>query len=642
MTTPKRDARALLATGGLLLIPLAALWLLVAPARHHAPGGPAPLRPDAGQSAAPERPAPPPPRIAAGAPTQGGWTLRAMTVVPQSSVTSLPAALATQTTMPQPATASAPTFQGTPGAVGLWLDVRGGLGVKTLTIPVDGRRRVFPFGRFLLTAQPMPPPPNRPFSVLVDWRGSGGKSLSGRDGPPPYEVSSSPPFTAPGQGLGETVTLTPPALAGRFRVTAQPLSAGGRPTGRAVRLFCQSATATVLLAQLPPGYSAATQQFRVTAADSRAPGGGAAWRIAGLPPATENGTSAPAEAARVGPFALRGAAVEAEDTSGVGAPEMPAVNHIRPMPPANLDRHWYTGVPTVRVRLTARAVAPPAPGQSWRFQLNRVTPQWGVPPSLMVSPADGPEKPLGLFPLAAPGQGGPEWALQDGEVGAAYPGQQRRVTLEGTAIRFAERTETVTFHDADVVWDAGFGGDRIVWRHPETQTTPSGIIVAVLNGRPGRRERYDAQFGGGGSPGGRDAAPPALSAAWYDRGHAELLLAWRLPAMFDSERHALPASPRVAGMPRGTGPLTITWDDARPDPWMRVTAPPGATSAEALTEAGFSLLRLSVGAPQRPPGTPLPRHLPTLTLQILLREEQERRPVRLVVPVRGLPLKIAP
>lgn len=33
MTAPKRDARALLATGGLLLIPLAALWLVLSPPR---------------------------------------------------------------------------------------------------------------------------------------------------------------------------------------------------------------------------------------------------------------------------------------------------------------------------------------------------------------------------------------------------------------------------------------------------------------------------------------------------------------------------------------------------------------------------------------------------------------------------------
>ncbi len=33
--------------------------------------------------------------------------------------------------------------------------------------------------------------------------------------------------------------------------------------------------------------------------------------------------------------------------------------------------------------------------------------------------------------------------------------------------------------------------------------------------------------------------------------------------------------------------------------------------------------------------TPLPRHLPALTFQITLREEQERRPFHLVVPVRA-------
>jgi len=688
MTTPKRDARARLAAGGLLLIPLAALWLLVAPARHHAPGGPAPLRPDAAQTPTPERlgtpggadapgvpvglnqpgPPAPPPRVAAGTPAQTDWTLLAVTVVPRNGVPTPPAPLAPPVGVVEPpGVARNPYLQGAPGAVGLWIGVRGGLGVKTLTIPVDGRRHAYPFGRFFVVSSPPLParpggrgsaprrqaassPPGRPAGAWTRWEGPGGMSLFDMGGQPPYALSVSAQPAAPGQPPAQTVTLMPSPLSGRFRVTAQPLSAEGSPTGRVVGLLCQPVTATALFAQIPLGYNAATHQFRVTVAragdKAGAGNGGAAWQIGDLPPATENkmtenGTDALplAAASRVGPFLFHAVAAEAEDTSG----GVDSVNR-HPNPNAgpnslNTDGHFWTGVPTVRYLLTARAASPPAAGQSWRFQLDRVTPQWGAPRSLRVSPADGPDKPLGLFPLPWPkGPGGPEWTLQDGEVGAAYPGQQRRVTMEGTAIRFAERTEAVTFHDADVVWDAGFGGDRIVWRHPETQTTPSGIIVAVLNGRPGRRDTTDLQPGGQGWP-------PGGQGWWYDRGNAELLLAWRVPARFESERHAVPTAPRVAGMPRGTGPLTITWDDARPDPWMRVTAPPGATDAGPLTEAGFSLLRLSVGATPGTlgaPGTPLPRHLPTLTLQIPLREEQERRPVRLVVPVRSLPLKIAP
>ncbi len=702
MTTPKRDARALLATGGLLLIPLAALWLLVSPARHHDPGGPAPLRPDAAQNprpggmgtpadpgtpAKPTDPAKPgvpapPPRVAAGTPAQADWTLLAVTVVPRNGVPTPPAPLAPPVGVVEPpGMARNPYLRGAPGAVGLWIGVRGGLGVKTLTIPVDGRRHAYPFGHFFVVSSPPPSsPPGRLAGAWTRWEGPGGMSLFDMGGQPPYEITVSAQPAAPGRTPAQTVTLMPSPISGRFRVTAQPLSAEGRPTGQVVGLLCQPVTATALFAQIPVGYSAATHQFRVTVAraggKAGAKNGSAAWQIADVPPAAQNGTDTlpPAVAARVGPFIFHAAAAEAEDTSG----GVDSVNR-HPNPNAgpnslNMDGHLWTGVPTVRYLLTARAASPPAAGQSWLFQLDRVTPQWGAPPSLLVSPANGPDQPLGLFPLPSP-YGRPasqEWTLQDGEVGTAYPGQQRRVTLEGTAIRFAERTETVTFHDADVVWDAGFGGDRIVWHHPETQTTPSGIAVTVLNGRPGRRDTTDA--------------PPGGQGWWYDRGNAELLLAWRLPPGVVSGPRAALNAPRVAQPPQGVAPLLASWDNTRSDPYGRTTAPPGGVDSRPLTQAGFSLLRLSVwaaGMPKRtplpPPQTPkrtplpgrpgapprfsnpedlppyswrdgpfvltaapLPRHLPTLTLQIPLHEEQERRPVRLVVPVRGLSIKIAP
>jgi len=237
--------------------------------------------------------------------------------------------------------------------------------------------------------------------------------------------------------------------------------------------------------------------------------------------------------------------------------------------------------------------------------------------------------------------------LEDGEVGAAYPGQQHWIKIDGAALRSGERTETLTFHDAEVVRDAGFGGDRLVWRRPETQTTPSGIAVTVLNGRRGRRDTTGAR------PGGQDW--------WYDRGNAELLLAWRMPPGFVSGQHAGRDAPRVAAPPQGTAPLLASWDSTRPDPYAGAVAPPGGVDARPLARASYSLLRLSVWSPQTPKrtplppsslppsslppyswregfdvltATPLPRRLKTLTLQITLREEQEQIPVHLVVPVR--------
>lgn len=663
MSGPKRDFRTLLATGGLLLIPLAALWLLASPRPPQVgkavrlPGGSTtggPSRTTGGFDAG--EPPLPPHRVAAGAPTQTEWTLLAATILPRSGYPSPPSSVAPPAGGPQEA-ARNPFLRGEAGALGLWIGVRGGLGVRTLRVPADGLSHAYPLGGAVFTVQSFP----RSNGYTFQWTGAGGLPLPG--GRPPYQAVFQ---TSPGVQI---VTLMPAPLAHSFRVTAQPLSAGGRPTGRPVVLVCQPVTTDVLFAQIPPG-DAATCQFQVTAARTGAimrgaAKAGAAWRLAGLPPPAQTRKDAATPAARLGPFDLRAVAAEAEDTSGSTDP----ANWHPPGPagaaqnvgtPQNMDGHLWTGVPTVRYRLTARAVTPPVPGQSWLLRLDRVRPQWGaaLPP-----PTAGKEQALGLFPLSEASLGPGARVLQDGEVGAAYSGQQRWLRLDGAALRRAERTETVTFHDAEVVWDAGFGGDRIVWRHPETQTTASGISVTVLNGRSGKRDAPDPQ--------------PSSPSWWYDRGNAELLLAWHLPPGFVSGARATLDAPRVAGPPQGiappgavpmrgltgAGPLLTSWDSLRPDPYAGAVAPPGGVDARPLTQIGYSFLRLSVWGPQTPKrtmlprtplppetlppyswregpevfsATPLPRHLSTLSLQITLREEQEQRPVHLLVPVRPI------
>jgi len=209
------------------------------------------------------------------------------------------------------------------------------------------------------------------------------------------------------------------------------------------------------------------------------------------------------------------------------------------------------------------------------------------------------------------------------------------VKVDGAALRSAWHRETLTFHDAEVVHDAAFGGDRLVWQHSETETTPSGISVSVLNGRPGMSDQ------GAGYPG----AP-----VWrFDRGSAEMLLAWRLPPGVASEEHAAFNDPREADFPRAVGALGSECDISHPLRWDALLAP-GGPGARALQQAGYGPLRFSVrstvaapldfsrlprheGLFQMPP-TPLPTHLKTITLQIGVREEQERHPFHLWVPIR--------
>ena len=253
----------------------------------------------------------------------------------------------------------------------------------------------------------------------------------------------------------------------------------------------------------------------------------------------------------------------------------------------------------------------------------------------------------------------PQGPVQDAEIGIAYPGQQHWLKFDGLALRSSLHTETVTFHNADVVHEAAFGGDRVVWRQPEAQTTPSGITFLVLNGQPGGR--------------GTGAYPPPVSPSgnnslwWYDRGNAELLLAYRLPPGMKTGNEAKPNSPRVAEFPFGVTPLAASVDTLRPAPFALKVGVPGAVNARALQQAGYSFLRVSTwlsGPVKRTPkplvlrpggkpevlspyswregpeivtAQPLPRHLKTLSLQITVREQQEQRPFHLIVPVRASP-----
>lgn len=693
MPTPKRGPLPLLATGGLLLIPLAAFYFVVS-RRHPAASGPPPgvySTPSAGTTpggnggpavkpGVPEArlPAPhvPAPRLEAGNPVQTDFTL-AVTHLDARDPGS--AALAPPDEPGSPPRRSILYLSGAGEGTGLWIKVKGGLGYQTLSIPEDGRRHVYPFGRYVLEMIPQP----HSTWYTSHWLGPNGPVIYEEQHPYRIEFSELPdPVNRPGV---LTVTLIPNSLSRRFPIIAQPLSADGKAVGRPVSLLCQSFDATTLFAQIPAAYSAKTQQFRVTVASAGHKA--ASWRITGLPPAKRNGpdTLPFRTSARVGPYTLRAVAAEAEDSSGATDS-----GNFRPVRQAgavlsyskNQDGHVWTGVPTVRYLLIARADRPNPPDQTWLFQLDRVTPQWSVP---LAPPGEGQaaasEQPPDLFPLTGSYRqsqpGG--WTLQDGEVGATYPGQQRWLKIEGTALRSSLHTETVTLHNADVVHDAGFGGDRVVWQHPQTVTTPSGITVMVLNGRPGRRETTDST--------------PEDQSWWYNRGNAELLLAWRLPPGMVPGQSAPRNAPRVAEPPQGmepsradsaliAEPLLAAWDNNRPAPYAGAVAAPGGVDARPLASAGYSFLRLSVWAPTvpkrtlvpfpapmmsprpgRPPhpmrpflparlskpevlppyswrdgpyivtAAPLPRHLKTITLQITLREQQEKRPVRLIAPV---------
>jgi hypothetical protein len=241
--------------------------------------------------------------------------------------------------------------------------------------------------------------------------------------------------------------------------------------------------------------------------------------------------------------------------------------------------------------------------------------------------------PFAVFPVYNPQNRGPhagEWDQHDWQVGVAYPGQQRWVRVDGEFVRFAYRTEKVTFHDADVVQDSASGVNRLVWRTPETQTTPSGISVTVLNRRSGARVAKGDQN-------------------WrFEGGNVPLLLAWHLPAGCVATEHAPLDASLEAEPPRIAGTPPSAWNDAIPAPDWAALAVPGQADARALVRGGYVPLCLTASAASTPPvpedeggGASFvpppssPHSLKSVTLTIMVREQQEAHPFHLLLPVEA-------
>ena len=515
------------------------------------------------------------------------------------------------------------------GGTGLWIRVRGGIGFRTLTAPLDGERHSFPFGQetFVVSGTPR--------SYTYGWKGPDG-TTNASDAEQPYSVWSTGGVT--GDPKRAIFTLVPRQLSRQFHVTAQPLSVTGKPLGRSVVLICQPVTPTVLLVQVPTGYDAATRQMQVTAARVGVASTSATWRLADLPRSVPGlkGSLSPAVTAGYGPVVLRAAAAEWDDLGGTQDfvnrhPARPAGGEWFLGQPLNADGHGWTGVPTIRLLLRSRNNSKDFYHQNWMVRLDAMTPQWQTSPVSPVSPFITPCR---VFPVynpqnMLPSAGG--WDAHDWQVGVAYPGQQHWIRVDGEMIRFAYRKETITFHDAKVVQDSPSGVNRLVWPTPETETTPSGIAVTVLNRRLAKE---DPHAEGATSIGDLRARTSLCS--WPGICRRDLCL----PGPLLWTHLSRPIRPRK-------------WErllKARrsPAPDWSALAAPGQADAHSLERGGYVPLCLAVAAaPQPHPSVqadddgglvyvppPSPRRdLKTVTLTIFVREQQEIRPFHLLVPV---------
>ena len=226
--------------------------------------------------------APLPAVVAAGAMTQGPFTLMEVTNIDAQTGVTTPSDIDTASqALSFPVTAWG-------GGTGLWIRIQGGVAFHTLMPILDGQRHTYRYDGKIFT-----------------WKGTSDAAFSsgwyGPDG-----VSRLPeheqPYTVWGtskliKGVDQPIlTFVPRLLSRQFRVSTQPLSAAGRPLGPAINLICQPVVPGVLFAQIPSGYSSETKQMSVTASLVGTTAGGASWRLTDLPAssATDSGGLPPA------------------------------------------------------------------------------------------------------------------------------------------------------------------------------------------------------------------------------------------------------------------------------------------------------------------------------------------------------------
>ncbi len=605
------------------------------------------------------RPVGPPAQLVGGTRTQGPFTLTAITRDGASNVPPPGVASMTWVNAPRPMT----------DGTGLWIKWNAGIAATTRPAPSGPGRTVLVFGTADLVvtnmpvASPPPPPPTllqRVLQFLTRQRPQGAApkycgsfQWCRADGVTPLPTPQQPFVTFwTSDAKNRQQILLIPKMDRLVTVTAQALTASGQPLGGPVTLHSDVAGADTFFACLPGGDSPRTARFALTVGPAGKPPQ-ARWVLASLPPSLM-ALSPPFQAhtqQTIGPLTVRAAAVETTDSDGLSTGQEqppPRTQGVWTLsPPQNVDNHPWTGVPTIRCVVQARAAKT---SQDWQVNVLRVTPQWQPSPLPDALPSPSASSALVTLSVAQAASGQP--AQADLACGIAYPGQQRWLRMDAEAIRHVTRAETVTFHNASVRLDPAAGRWEVVFAKPQTLTTPSGIVLTTLCRRPGVAP----------------ATPAPGDQPWNPNAAAELWLAWRLPPSIGAQPGPLALTPQALTpdvvMPQLASIFSPVYESPPDwqDVWMPGAPPPvlqknslgilhqpllPTTPLAPLLHQGYQIVRLWVIAPRllqaagastnipSPTSAPLlPTRLPTLTVRVQIQGLGERHPIHLTLPVQ--------
>jgi hypothetical protein len=231
----------------------------------------------------------------------------------------------------------------------------------------------------------------------------------------------------------------------------------------------------VILLIFPKTYPPETDALRVTLSETGNPRADASWTIKRPVPSVHQVSDAEptVQTADLGKDRVEAVAAEVPDFSTTFF-SVPPREVLRPSVP-----HEACGTPVIECIARLRGGTKPPVGQSqWNVMVTHVDPEWG--PENEGNDAHAVTPFYSNPAKTAAGAQPDSWLIY---CCPTYPGQLKRVRVTADFVRTTTKAETVTFHDADLIYNPRARSYVMTWSKPLEQTSAFGRRVAVLNGR---------------------------------------------------------------------------------------------------------------------------------------------------------------
>ena len=436
----------------------------------------------------------------------------------------------------------------------------------------------------------------------------------------------------------------PAELNQRVAATVECLDNGGRPMGAPGFLDLSAAPNSPgsIIAVAPPNYPAETRSLRLTVYEKEFPAQRSTWTVSCpdfMDPRPPIETGAVEEIGAAGAV-FSAQAVQLPESAGATSESNSGMVARRMTDSDVRNVFWNRGnsLPSVvaMVRLDPSKAGTSA--GSWLLNIKRLSVN-SVASNVMVQPV------VPIYPASPAGAAGSPtaWAIYGG---SAYPGLARTIRIDGEAERLASHIDTVTLHDADLVYNPTAGVYVFHWSGDQSVRSALGREVAVLdpNGpMPGSRATNSPQPNYWGTeserPGAttmhgtdptvsKDAAVCYLAIKPLDKD--QVTGRWIGPR--EISLPDLPGSPSLGVLPSVTD--LPSWEDFRM-PQSADQSPTGKVAGmQAFIQGGYHVTKCEVFLSLAARRHQSPIHLKSIGLTFGNVIVAQRQPITFSIPVR--------